>query len=68
MDKHVPVYSTPDYEKFANLEYKKYPDHLTHFDKKHKDYAPSERDEFNENHVRTEHNKWIDDIKRDLVT
>lgn len=50
------------------MEYKKYPNHLTHFDKKHKDYIPSERDDKTAQLVTEEHNKWIDDIKRDLTT
>jgi len=49
------------------MEYKKYPNHLTHFDKNHKDYVYSERDEFTEKEIREEHNKLIDDLKRDLA-
>lgn len=61
-----PRYSTAEYEKFANLEYKKYPNHLTHFDKTSKDYVASERDDYTAKLVTEEHNKWIDDLKRDL--
>jgi len=56
----VPEYKTPDFSKFANLEYKKYPNHLTHFDKSHKDYIPSERDDLMAETVTNEHNYWID--------
>jgi len=48
------------------LEYKKYPDHLSHFDPKSKDYVESERDDKTAKVTTESYNKIIDSLKADL--
>lgn len=59
-------YQSPDFSKFAYVEYKKYPDHLSHFNRSSPDYIASYRDDFVAGHTTTSYNYYIRRIKEDL--
>lgn len=59
-------YQTPDFSKFAYVEYKKYPDHLSHFNRSSPDYIASFRDDFVANQKTNSYNYYIRRIKEDL--
>lgn len=56
----TPNFKTPELEKIANLEYVKYPNHLSHFDHKSPDYIESERDDYNAKTTTDSYNNVVD--------
>lgn len=60
-------YQTPDFSKFAYLEYKKYPDHLSHFNRKSSDYIESYRDDYQAGVTTSAHNYYVNRVKEDLA-
>lgn len=53
-------------EEYAYLEYKQYPDHLSHYNRDSKDYIKSYRDEFRAQNKVSSHNYYVDRLKSDL--
>lgn len=53
-------------EEYAYLEYKKYPDHLSHYNRDSKDYIKSYRDEFKAQNKVSSYNYYVDRLKSDL--
>jgi hypothetical protein len=51
---------TPDLEKIANIEYVKYPNHLSHYDHKSPNYIESERDDYNAKTTTDSYNNAVD--------
>jgi hypothetical protein len=56
----------PDIEKVANLEYKKYPYHISHYDPDHPDYIASNSDDYKARVKLDSYNYLLDRLKSDL--
>lgn len=48
------------------MEYKKFPDHLSHYNTESPDYIKSYRDDFRANNVVASYNYYVDRLKADL--
>lgn len=53
-------------DKYVDMEYKSYPKEIGHWNPDSKDYVPSHREEKRLKDSIRDHNKIIDDFKRDL--